>query len=126
MPDNVTTGSLTQDETRKRDKRILLKKAQLLWKLVTTTTGVADLAEPMKRAERDFDRLSKGQRLTIAVIASTFDRGCHEIDTQEGSSTQGSSTGGTVQATQAQAFETVTESVTPDEVIPPPHQDEGS
>jgi hypothetical protein len=71
----------------------------------------------MKRVERNFDRLSKGQRLTIAVIAAAFDRGIHDIDKEaEGSATQ-------AKATQAQApqGETKPETVAAEEVeiIPP-------
>jgi len=94
------------------NKETLLKKAQLLWRLVTSTAGVADLAEPMKRVERNFDHLSKGQRLTIAVIAAAFDRGIHAIDKEaEGSATQA----------QASQGETKPETVAAEEVeiIPP-------
>lgn len=89
------------------NKETLLKKAQLLWRLVTTTAGVADLAEPMKRVERNFERLSKGQRLTIAVIAAAFDKGSHEIDAQAKPASE---------APQAQPETVAAEDV---EVIPP-------
>ena len=55
-------------------------KARLLWSLVTGTAGVADLAEPMRRVERDFGRLSRFQKLTVGEIALRFEQGCHEID----------------------------------------------
>lgn len=70
-------------EDRKEEARRLKEKAKLLWLLVTTTSGVPDLAEPMKRAEHDFSRLTKAQRLTVAVIANQFAKGCDEIDTRE-------------------------------------------
>lgn len=94
--------------TREEQKRRLLAKAELLWRLVTTTPGVADLAEPMKRVERHFDRLTKGQRTTIAVIAQQFAKGCHEIDAEE------------VKAkAESKPEEVQAEVVQPDEVIPP-------
>lgn len=92
--------------TREEQKRRLLAKAELLWRLVTTTPGVGDLAEPMKRVERHFERLTKDQRTTIAVIAQQFDKGCHEIDAEEKPKP--------IQA----------EVVQPDEVIPPPQGDQ--
>jgi hypothetical protein len=92
--------------TREEERRRLRAKAELLWLLVTTTPGVGDLAEPMKRVERHFDRLSKGQRTTIAVIAQQFAKGCHDIDA-EGKPEE-------VKAESVQA-----EIVQPDEVIPP-------
>lgn len=82
---------------------LLRRKAELLWKLVTTTAGVADLAEPMKRAEFHFERLTKRQRVTVAMIAKQFDEGCHAID-----------------QTQQE-----TGPIIPDEVIPPTESTEG-
>lgn len=88
------------DETKK-EKRKLKRKAELLWRLVTTTAGVADLAEPMKRAEYHFERLGQRQRITVAVIAKQLAEGFHAIDQEE------------------EAREEAPEVVTPDEVIPP-------
>ncbi len=99
---------------KKRESRILKRQAQLLWQLVTTTPGVADLAEPMKRAEYHFDRLSKGQRTTVAVIAKKLAEGFHVIQTQEAKET-GAETTTTGAAPQSQAIDA--------EVIPP-NQDE--
>jgi hypothetical protein len=92
---------MTEEQQRTKEKRKLRRKAELLWKLVTTTGGVADLAEPMKRAEHHFERLTQRQRVTIAVIASQFDKGCHDIDTEE------------------EVREEAAEAVIPDEIIPP-------
>jgi hypothetical protein len=72
-----------QTPARNLKREQLIEKCKLLWKLVTTTPGVVDLAEPMKRVERDFDRLTKGQRLTVAVITTSFEKGCHEIENKE-------------------------------------------
>lgn len=95
------------NEDPKKEKRKLKRKAELLWKLVTTTAGVADLAEPMKRAEYHFERLTQRQRVTVAVIAKQLAEGFHEIDTEE-------------EARQEESPSTITaEVVTPDEVIPP-------
>lgn len=95
------------NEDPKKEKRKLKRKAELLWKLVTTTAGVADLAEPMKRAEYHFERLTQRQRITVAVIAKQLAEGFHEIDTEE-------------EARQEESPSTITaEVVTPDEVIPP-------
>lgn len=95
-------------EDQKTEKRKLRRKAELLWRLVTTTEGVADLAEPMKRAEFHFERLTQRQRVTVAVIAAQLARGFNEIDKEEETAAQ----------TQASGT-TRTEAVTPDEVIPP-------
>lgn len=73
----------TPSNPKMEEKRKLKAKAELLWRLVTTTSGVADLAEPMRRVEHHFDRLTKRQQVTVAMIAHEFDRGCHEIDAQE-------------------------------------------
>lgn len=94
---------MSEEQQKAKEKRKLRRKAELLWKLVTTTGGVADLAEPMKRAEHHFERLTQRQRITIAVIASQFDKGCHDIDTEE------------------EAREEAAEALTPDEIIPPGH-----
>jgi nitrate/TMAO reductase-like tetraheme cytochrome c subunit len=74
---------MTEEEKKAQDKRKLRRKAETLWRLVTTTGGVADLAEPMKRVEHHFERLTQRQRITIAVIASQFAKACHEIDAEE-------------------------------------------
>lgn len=66
--------------SREEERRRLLEKARLLWRLVTTTAGVGDLAEPLRRVERNFAHLSKGQRTTVAMIAMEFEKGCHEIN----------------------------------------------
>lgn len=96
--------------TREEERRRLRKKSELLWQLVTTTAGVADLAEPMKRVERHFQRLTKGQRTTIAVIAQQLAKGFHEIDAEA--------------KTETKAEEIKAEVVNPDEIIPPPNQDD--
>jgi len=92
--------------SREEERRRLRAKSELLWRLVTTTAGVADLAEPMKRVERHFDRLTKGQRTTIAVIAQQFAKGCHEIDAEA-----------------SKPEEVKAEVVQPDEIIPPPDRE---
>lgn len=69
--------------TREEQRRRLRAKSELLWRLVTTTPGVTDLAEPMKRVERFFERLTKAQRTTIAVIAQQLTEGYHAIDGKE-------------------------------------------
>ncbi|MDD5538083.1 MAG: hypothetical protein PHF12_03840 [Candidatus Omnitrophica bacterium] len=100
-------------EDTKKEKRKLKRQAELLWRLVTTTAGVADLAEPMKRAEYHFDRLTQRQRITVAVIAKQLAEGFHEIETEE-------------DAREEEAPETVTaEVVQPDAVIPPGEEREG-
>jgi hypothetical protein len=43
-----------------------------LWQIVTTTPGVGMLSEPLQRAEYQFDRLSRGQRITVGVLATLF------------------------------------------------------
>jgi hypothetical protein len=72
-----------QNVTREEARRRLVAKAKLLWKLVTTTAGVGDLAEPMARVERNFTHLSSGQRTTVALIAKQFEEGCHAINEDE-------------------------------------------
>jgi len=69
-------------QSRVSEQKRLRKKAELLWRLVTTTAGVADLAEPMKRVEHYFERLTKRQRVTVAMIVTQFEKGCHEIDSE--------------------------------------------
>lgn len=69
-------------QLRVTEQKKLKKKAELLWRLVTTTAGVADLAEPMKRVEHYFERLTKRQRVTVAIIVTQFEKGCHEIDAE--------------------------------------------
>lgn len=74
---------MTDEEKKKRDKRILKRQAETLWQLVITTPGMADLAEPLKRAEHHFDRLTQRQRVTVAVIASQLSKRFHAIETEE-------------------------------------------
>ena len=69
-------------QLRVTEQKKLKRKAELLWRLVTTTAGVADLAEPMKRVEHYFERLTKRQRVTVAMIVTQFEKGCHEIDSE--------------------------------------------
>lgn len=69
-------------QSRVSEQKKLKKKAELLWRLVITTSGLADLAEPMKRVEHYFERLTKRQRVTVAMIATQFEKGCHEIDSE--------------------------------------------
>lgn len=96
---------MSEDQSKK-EKRKLKRQAELLWKLVTTTAGVADLAEPMKRAEYHFDRLSQRQRVTVAVIAKQLAEGFHAIEVEE-------------EARQEEAPAITAEVVTPDAVINP-------
>jgi hypothetical protein len=97
--------------TREEEKRRLTEKAKLLWRLVTSTPGVADLAEPMRRVERNFAHLSSGQRTTVAIIAKLFEDGCHGInEVQKETPVQPESS--PVQSETPQAIQ-------PDEVIPP-------
>lgn len=74
---------MTDEELKKKNARILKAQAQALWGLVITTPGMADLAEPLKRAEHHFDRLTQRQRVTVAVIASQLAKRFHEIENQE-------------------------------------------
>ncbi len=66
--------------TREEKRRRAIEKGKLLWKLVTTTAGVGDLAEPMRRVERNFAHLSKGQQITVVMIAQLFEEGCNDIN----------------------------------------------
>lgn len=66
--------------TREEKRRRALEKGKLLWKLVTTTAGVGDLAEPMRRVERNFAHLAKGQQITVVLIAQLFEEGINEIN----------------------------------------------
>lgn len=95
-----------------KEKRKLKRQAELLWRLVTTTPGVADLAEPMKRVEHFFERLTQRQRVTVAVIASQLAKGFHDIDKEE-------------EARQEETTQTATVAVEPDEVIPPGQDEVG-
>lgn len=113
---------MTEDDKRALEKRKLKRQAELLWHLVTTTPGVADLAEPMKRVEHFFERLTQRQRVTVAVIASQLMKGFNEIEKEENEKarqelTQASDTAPQV-APQTAAIE-------PDEVIPPGQDDIG-
>ncbi len=103
--------------TREEERRRLRARAELLWKLVTSTPGVADLAEPMKRLEVHFERLTKGQRTTIAVIAQQLAKGFHEIDQANPEEVKAET-----------KTETKREVIPPDEVevIPPDHETDGS
>ena len=93
--------------TREEARRRLVAKANLLWKLVTTTAGVGDLAEPMARVERNFTHLSSGQRTTVALIAQQLQEGFDAIN-EEGKN----------EAEPAIKTEGKPEVITP-EVIPP-------
>ncbi len=95
-----------------KEKRKLRRQAELLWRLVSTTAGVADLAEPMKRAEFHFERLSKRQRVTVAVIAKQLVEGFHAIEKEEEDRTEETRTEEAPTVAQTSAIE-------PDEVIPP-------
>lgn len=111
-------------QSRVSEQKKLKRKAELLWQLVTTTAGVADLAEPMKRVEHYFERLTKRQRVTVAMIVTQFEKGCHEIDSeieaeaaQETQVEESPTIGTAPQASQAP------QAVEADEIIPP-NQDE--
>lgn len=71
---------MSQGMTREEKKRRALEKGKLLWKLVTTTAGVGDLAEPMRRVERNFAHLAKGQQITVVMIAQLFEEGINAIN----------------------------------------------
>ncbi len=66
--------------TREEKRRRAIEKGKLLWKLVTTTAGVGDLAEPLRRVERNFAHLSKGQQITVVMIAQLFEEGINGIN----------------------------------------------
>lgn len=102
---------MTDEEKKKRDKKILKRQAEALWMLVITTPGMADLAEPLKRAEHHFDRLTQKQRVTVAVIASQLAKRFHVIETEE---TQEAPTNAIEEAT--------AEAVTPDAIFTPQAQ----
>ena len=65
---------------REEKRRRAIEKGKLLWKLVTTTAGVGDLAEPLRRVERNFAHLSKGQQITVVMIAQLFEEGINGIN----------------------------------------------
>lgn len=67
---------MSKEEKRRR----AIEKGKLLWKLVTTTAGVGDLAEPLRRVERNFAHLSKGQQITVVMIAQLFEEGINGIN----------------------------------------------
>lgn len=89
------------EDTKAKAKTKLRRQAELLWRLVSTTPGVADLAEPMKRAEFHFERLTQRQRVTVAVIAKQLAEGFHAIEEEEDKRQEAA------------------EALTPDEIIPP-------
>lgn len=91
------------DEVKLKRKTKLRRMSELLWKLVTTTPGVGDLAEPMKRAEFHFERLTQRQQVTIAIIAKQLVEGFDAIEEE----------------IRQEAQEKAVEAVTPDEIIPP-------
>lgn len=111
---------MTEEQQKKLAKRILKRQAERLWTLVITTPGMADLAEPIKRVEHHFERLSQRQRVTVAVIASQLAKGFHEIEEEETRKAE-------EEASQpVPASEQVTaEIVTPDQIIPPNQDDIG-
>ncbi len=98
------------------EKRKLKRKAELLWRLVVTTPGVADLTEPMKRAEHYFERLTGRQRVTVGVIAAQLVKGFHDIDKEEETRER--------EATASPTAPTPP-TVQPDEIIPPGQDDVG-
>lgn len=71
---------MSQGMTREEKKRRAVEKGKLLWKLVTTTAGVGDLAEPLRRVERNFAHLSKGQQITVVMIAQLMEEGINGIN----------------------------------------------
>jgi hypothetical protein len=85
--------------SREEKKRRAIEKGKLLWKLVTTTAGVGDLAEPMRRVERNFAHLAKGQQITVVMIAQLFEEGINGINEEpkEGKSQTAGQTSGQVQ-----------------------------
>lgn len=112
-------------EDQKKEKRILKRQAELLWRLVTTTPGVANLAEPMKRAEYHFERLTQGQRVTVGVIALQLAKGFHEIEKEESERTRQETGQETGQASTAQPPQPRVVAIEPDEVIPPGQDERG-
>lgn len=71
---------MSQGMTREEKKRRAVEKGKLLWKLVTSTAGVGDLAEPLRRVERNFAHLSKGQQITVVMIAQLMEEGINGIN----------------------------------------------
>lgn len=114
-------------QSRVSEQKRLRKKAELLWRLVTTTAGVADLAEPMKRVEHYFERLTKRQRVTVAMIATQFEKGCHEIDAEIeaeiAKETQVEETGPDPNQAPQVTTQAPAQAIEPDEIIPA-NQDE--
>jgi hypothetical protein len=123
-------------QSRASEQKRLKKKAELLWRLVTTTAGVADLAEPMKRVEHFFERLTKRQRVTVAMIVTQLVKGFNEIDSEIEAETatetqveESSEIGQAPQdpsariAASASDGKTEAPAIEPDEIIPP-NQDE--
>lgn len=107
---------MSDEEQKKRNARILKRQAETLWQLVITTPGMADLAEPLKRVEHHFERLTKRQRVTVAVIASQLARKFNDIEKEENE-----------KAPEAvpTSEEVTAEIITPDAIIPPNQDDIG-
>jgi len=113
---------MNDEEQKKQSKRILKRQAETLWHLVITTPGMADLAEPLKRAEHHFERLTQRQRVTVAVIASQLARKFYAIQTeesQEAPETIPTSEEVTAEIVRPEIAPTVQEVVKPDEIIRP-------
>lgn len=68
---------------RKEQARILRAKARLLWRLILDTPGTADLEEPLRRVERDFEKLTRDQRTTLAILVTEYEKGAHGIQAAE-------------------------------------------
>jgi len=97
--------------SREEKKRRAIEKGKLLWKLVTTTAGVGDLAEPMRRVERNFAHLAKGQQITVVMIAQLFEEGINGINEEpkEGKSQTSGQVQGETSSTQAETKPEVVE-----------------
>ena len=113
---------MNDEEQKKQAKRILRRQAEALWMLVITTPGMTDLAEPLKRAEHHFERLTQRQRVTVAVIASQLARKFYAIQTeesQEAPETNPTSEEVTAEIVRPEIAPTAQEVVKPDEIIQP-------